>query len=232
MRLRSALQTALTAARANILPGALLQALMLVFLSAYIAHEGTRKFLLEVAQVKSQAGFLFAFVSYIVAGALLPELLRVAFFQSGRIRRRNVWLFVTAAPLWGVMGVMVDAFYRLQGYVFGAGTDLWTIICKVLVDQLGFSPFLGVPMVTAWFLWRDAGFRQSAWKQIFSASFVWDRVFPVQVAGWLVWVPGVTLVYLMPALLQIPVAVLIQCFWVMILTTVGERLSGKNPVVP
>ena len=232
MRFRSALRTALTAARTNILPGALLQALMLVFLSAYIAHEGTRQFLSEVARVKSEAGFLFAFVSYIVAAALLPELLRVAFFQGGRIQRRNVWLFLTAAPFWGAMGIVVDAFYRFQGQLFGSHVDAVTIVCKVLVDQFLFSPLIGVPSVTAWFFWRDSGFRRSAGKQIFCTSFLWDRIFPIQVAGWLIWIPGVTLVYFMPPLLQIPVAVLIQCFWVMILTTLGERFDRKSPLAP
>ena len=218
------------AARANLLPGLLLQCLMLAFFSLYIAHEGTRHFLGEVARVKQEAGYGFSFLSYIIAGAVLPELLRIAFFQSGKATRRNLWLFLTAAPLWGLLGVIVDLLYRLQAVWFGTGHDWFTLFCKVLVDQLLFAPILSAPLIVGWLLLRDEGFRPSAWKQLFRADFLFDKVFPVVVAGWCVWIPGVILVYSMPPLLQIPVAVFIQVFWVLILTTMEESLRTSKGV--
>jgi len=220
--LRRALQSAAAAARANLLPGILLQCLMVVFLSAYVAHEGTRIFLAEVARVRQETGYLFAFVSYATAAALLPEILRIAFFQGGRPTRRNLWLFVTAAPAWGCLGIIVDFFYRCQTGWFGSGTGLMTILPKVLVDQLLFSPLISNPLTIAWFIWRDERFHSTAWRKIFRPGFYMDRIFPVQVSGWIIWIPGVALVYSMPPLLQIPVAVLIQAFWAMVFTTLGE----------
>ena len=64
---------------------------------------------------------------------------------------------------------------------------------------------------------------------IFRADFAFEKVFPVAVAGWCVWIPGVLLVYSMPPLLQIPVAVFIQVFWVLLFTTVEESLRKKSP---
>ena len=230
MRLRRAFQGAFSAVRENMLPGLLLQALMVVFLSAYVAHEGTRHFLAEVATIKSEAGYWFACVSYILSAAFLPEILRIAFFQGGRPRRHNLYQFVTAAPMWGLMGIVVDFFYRCQGVWFGTGNDWTNILPKVLVDQFVFSPFLSSPLIVGWLLLRDERFQRSALRKIFSAAFLFDHVLPVQVAGWCVWIPGVALVYFMPPLLQIPVAVLIQCFWVLILTTLGERNQARgNP---
>lgn len=228
MKFREALRSAVSAARANFLPGMLLQCLMVIFFSAYVAHEGTRAFLAEVATFKQETGYLFAFVSYVFASALLPEVLRVAFFQGGRVGRGNVWSFLTAAPLWGTMGIVVDAFYRMQAVWFGAEADVWTVVFKVLVDQFLYSPFFATPVIVAYFYARDRGFRRAAWERIFSRRFVFEHVFPTQVAGWLVWIPGVFLIYAMPSLLQIPVAVLIQTFWILIFTTLGERLRRRE----
>jgi len=135
VKFRLALRAAGAAARANLLPGLLLQCLMLVFLSLYVSHEGTRAVLAEVARVKGEVGYWFALVSYIIAAALLPEALKVAFFQGGRVTRENARSLAAAVPIWGTMGVLVDLFYRLQVVWFGAGSDFLTITKKVVVDQ-------------------------------------------------------------------------------------------------
>ena len=228
-RFRRSLSLAGAAAKANLLPGLLLQCLMLVFFSLYIAHEGTRRFLGDVAHVKQEAGYAFSFFSYAVAGGVLPELLRIAFFQSGKATRRNLWLLLTAAPFWGGLGVLIDVLYRLQAVWFGDGHDWLTLLRKLLVDQFLFSPFLSVPLIVGWFFLRDERFRPSALGKIFHADFIFDKVFPVVVASWCVWVPGVLLVYSMPPLLQIPVAVFIQVFWVLLFTTMEESLRKKPP---
>ena len=228
-RLRQSLRLAGAAAKANLLPGLLLQCLMLVFFSLFIAHEGTRRFLGDVAHVKQEAGYAFSFISYAVAGGVFPELLRVAFFQSGKATRKNLWLLLTAAPFWGALGMLVDLLYRLQAVWFGNGHDWLTLLCKVFVDQFLFSPFLSAPLIVGWFLLRDEGFRPAAFRMLFRADFLFGKVFPVAVAGWCVWIPGVLLVYSMPPLLQIPVAVFIQVFWVLLFTTMEESLGRKLP---
>ena len=226
-RFRQSLRLAGAAAKANFLPGLLLQCLMLVFFSLYIAHEGTRRFLGDVAHVKQEAGYVFSFISYAVAGGVMPELLRIVFFQSGKATRRNLWLMLTAAPFWGALGMIIDLLYRLQSLWFGNGHDWLTLLCKIFVDQFLFSPFLGIPLAVGWFLLRDEGFRPSAFGKIFCADFVFEKVFPVAVAGWCVWIPGVLLVYSMPPLLQIPVAVFIEVFWVLLFTTM-EDLTDRS----
>jgi hypothetical protein len=222
MKFRAALRIAAQGARANLLPGLLLQSLMLVFLALYVMHEGTRNFLGQVADLKQEAGYLFAFTSYVLSAALLPEILRIGFFQDGRPTRRNLWNFLTAAPAWGLAGILVDAFYRAQIVWFGSGHDWQTIVAKVLVDQFLFSPLLSNPLIVGYFAWRDSGFRRGAARSIFRRGFYLDRVFPVQVAGWGIWIPGVALVYFMPSELQIPVASLIQSFWVLVFLFVNR----------
>jgi hypothetical protein len=224
---RQSLRLAGAAAKSNLRPGLLLQCLMLVFFSLYIAHEGTRRFLGDVAHVKQEAGYAFSFFSYAVAGGVMPELLRVVFFQSGKATKKNLWLLLTAAPFWGALGMLIDLLYRLQTVWFGAGHDWLTLLLKVFADQFLFAPLLSTPLIVGWFFLRDEGFRPSAFGKIFRADFLFDKVFPVVVAGWCVWIPGVILVYSMPPLLQIPVAVFIQVFWVLLFTTMEESLRRR-----
>jgi len=231
MTLRQSLKIAAQAARTNFLPGLLLQALMILFFAAYTMHEGTRSFLVHVAELKNQTGYVFSFCSYIIAAAVLPEILRMGFFHGGKIHRQNLWNILTGALIWGFFGIVVDMFYRLQGVLFGIEST-WTVIAaKMLVDQFLFSPLFGAPFAVGMLAWRDARFRPSALRSILTIDFLLRRVLPVQVAGWFIWIPGVCLIYFMPPLLEVPVAVLIQIFWVLILTTVGERTARQRVAV-
>lgn len=221
--IKESLREGWAAAKKNLLPGLLLQALMVAFFSLYVSHEGTRKFLSEVAHWKQEAGFAFAFVAYAFAGALLPELLKIGFFQDLKIRRGNVKMFLISAPFWGFFGVLVDALYRGQVWMFGNAADIPTIAAKLAVDQFLFSPFLGAPLTVLYFAWAARGFRLSRLREAIGLPTLVRRVFGIQCAAWMIWIPGVCLVYAMPELLQVPVAVLISAFWVLVFTALRER---------
>jgi hypothetical protein len=196
---------------------------MAVFLAAYFFHGGTKRFLEDVARLKAESGYAFAFVLYVLAAAVLPEVLRVVFFQGGRPDGRNLRSLMIAVPAWGAMGVLVDFFYRCQAVWFGTGSDLQTVLAKLIVDQFVFSPFVANPLIIGWFVLCTRGFGRGGWREIFGQNFFLERIFPVQVAGWCVWIPGMALVYFMPSGLQVPVAALLQCFWVLVLTAIRER---------
>jgi hypothetical protein len=228
MRLRAAFLLGLKAVRQNLLPGLLLQAIMLCFILAYLFHGGTQSMLERVGDWREEAGYWFALITYVISGALLPELLRVFFFQKGRIDSANTWRFFTAAPIWGFMGMMVDFFYRCQNSWFGSGNEWQVIVAKVLVDQFIYSPFFANPLINAYLIIRNGGFSCQSVGSVFQRSFISETLLPVQLAGWSVWIPGVTLVYFIPPLLQLPVAVLIHAFWVLLLTTINERAPADG----
>lgn len=226
MTLRHAARIGLQAARDNLLPGLLLQVLMGCFIAAYLLHDGTQSFLARVGESREEMGYAFSFVTYLLSGAVLPEVLRVVFFQRGRPTTENLWSMATAAPCWGIMGVVVDFFYRCQILWFGSENTWSVVLLKVAVDQFLYSPFFANPVITGYFTVRAGRFRREAFDYLFSRAFLAERWFPVQIAGWGVWIPGVTLIYFMPSQLQIPVAVLIHAFWVLILTTLTARRGG------
>lgn len=223
MTLREAIATGLRAARVNLLPGLFLQALMACFIAAYLLHDGTAAFLARVGEIKQEVGYGFAFVTYMISGALLPELLKIVFFQRGRPTLSNLQSFATAGPFLGFMGMAVDFFYRCQNAWFGSGNDWQTLAIKVLVDQFLYSPFIANPISTAFFTLQARKFTRATATSLFTFDFVTEKVIPVQIAGWGFWFPAVTCIYFMPPQLQIPVAVLVQTFWVLMLTTLTAR---------
>lgn len=230
MAIRHAISEGLRATKTNLLPGLLVQALMVIFFALYLSHEGTRILLARLAGVKADAGYAFAFVGYVLAAALLPELLKIAFFQNLRVQRTNLRNFLIAAPFWGSMGMLVDLLYRAQAHWFGTTADFATILPKVLVDQFLYSPFIGTPLAILYFAWAEHGFRLEGIRALLPHLPL--RVFGIQCAAWMIWIPGVTLIYAMPSLLQIPIAILITSFWILIFTTVRERQTSRPRIHP
>lgn len=223
MTFRNAIGVGFRAARANFLPGLLLQATMGCILALYFLHEGSREFFQMVGKSREELGFVFAMTTYTLSGALLPEILRVALFQGCKPTLENLRSFLTLAPIWMVMGTQVDVFYRAQNHWFGSGNEFSTVAAKVLVDQLLYSPFFATPVISGYFAIRAGNFRLEAVRSVFRRHFLAETVLPVQLASWMVWFPGVTFVYVMPPAMQLPFAVLVHTFWVLILTTISER---------
>ena len=223
MKFQEAVRTGLRAARMNLWPGLFLQSIMLCFIAAYLLHDGTQAFLAKVGGIKQEVGYTFAFVSYMLSGALLPELMRIVFFQGWKPRCENLRNFALTGPFIGLMGVTVDFFYRCQNAWFGVGNDWPIVVTKVLVDQLLYSPFLANLLCTGFFTLRDGRFSREVFASIFTLGFITEKVLPVQIAGWAFWFPAVACIYFMPPQLQIPFAVLVQAFWVLMVTTITER---------
>ena len=213
----------LRATRANLIPGLILQALMLALLLSYYFHPATTAWLDRLADVKLRWGFGYSALSAIIAGALVPELMRVLVFQKGRARRENFANLLFTIPFWCGMGMLVDVFYRTQALVFGAEPTFQVVVVKVLCDQLLYSPFVATPLTCWLYDWKLAGYRFDGARRWFSAAYARDVMLPVIFANWGVWIPVVAILYSLPGTLQIPLFGLALSLWVMLLTWMSER---------
>ena len=220
-----ALFIGLQAAKANLIPGLIIQAVMLAIVLAYYWNESTRGWLNELAQLKAHFGYLFSVPLGMFVGALLPEMLKVLVFQRGRVRRQNFESFVFAALFWGFAGGCVDSLYRLQTLLFGNIPTFSVIVSKVLVDQFIYNPVWGAP-ITVWaYEWRDRGFTTVGIAEFFTLGFYREQIVPVLLATWGVWIPVMILIYSLPPLLQVPLFGLALCFWVLLVTSIS---AGKQ----
>ena len=142
-RERSLFQSAWTesvkALRTNLLPGLLLQSVMAGMGAAYIWNTTARHLFQQLAQVRSEWGLIFSFIGTSVASAVFPELLRLVLPRpepGSKKEPRLASRLLFGIPFWGLIGVQVDLFYRLQYLLFGPSETAAVIMKKVLVDSL------------------------------------------------------------------------------------------------
>ena len=81
---RTSLAIGWQAARANLAPALFIQAVMLALLIGYYVSPAVARTLQEFADYKLRHGLVFVVLASIAAGALVPELFLIVFFQRGR----------------------------------------------------------------------------------------------------------------------------------------------------
>jgi len=219
----------LRAARANLLPGLILQGIMLGLLLAYYLYPPTTRLLDQLAELKGKWGYAYSAASAIIAGAVIPEVMRVLVIQKGKMRLKNLTDLLFTAPFWCMMGLIVDAFYRGQAAVFGSGVEFRVVAAKVLVDQLLYSPLIASPLTCWLYDWKNSGYRMSGMGRYLTAAYVRDVIVPVIFANWGVWIPVVCVLYSLPSLLQIPLFGLALSLWVVLYTWISEQRADKPP---
>ena len=213
----------LQAARANFVPGLIVQTVMILVVLAYYSYEPARVWLAHLAEIKARWGYGFSFLAGAVAGGLLPELLTITVSQRGRVRWQNAGNLLFGILFWGSQGVVVDGLYRFQAVLFGSHADFATVVKKVLVDQFVYNPLYAAPVGLAIYEWKNQGYRLAGMGRVFTARFYKERTLPALVATWGVWIPVVSMVYSLPSLLQIPLFSLALTFWVILFTWINRQ---------
>ena len=215
------------AAKANAVPGFVLQTAMLLVLIGYYLSAPVADFLNRLAQYKSEHGLAFVVVAAVLAGAIVPELFVIIFFQRCRFRWENLRNLAFTIPTWGIDGILVDLMYRLNATWFGDVTTVSVVTAKILVDQLGYNPFFAAPAEVLVYEWKNEGF---SWKSV-RRALTWehyrDKIVPTLLATWAVWGPLMAIIYSLPFALQFPLFSMALTFWVLLLTYMTNRFAGK-----
>lgn len=217
----------LRAARANLVPGFIVQVIMLTLLLGYYFYPPTTAFLNKLASLKEQWGYGYTLIASILAGALIPEIMRVLVFQRGKIGRANFGNLAFASFFWAWSGMVVDFFYRQQVAWFGAEVTFGVVATKVLIDQFIFNPLYAAPVSSWAYDWKSLGYPLRGIGQFFTIGYYRRVILPTLVATWGVWIPVVTILYSLPPLLQIPLFALALSLWVMIYTWMSEQRAAR-----
>ncbi|NCC53680.1 MAG: hypothetical protein EOM20_21075 [Spartobacteria bacterium] len=207
--------------RENLAPGIVLWCVALGLVLVYFFVPATRAFFERIAALKTRGGYAFAAVSTAICGGLLPFLYLLG---AHRIPRNECWkqgLFYIL--FWAYKGMEVDAFYRLQGLVFGDTGTAPVIIKKVLVDQFIYNPFWAAPSLAVIYAWKDGGFSAAALRQAFSRDLFTFTIPAVLFSTWFVWAPTVAIIYSLPVPLQVPLFNVVLCFWVLALNILARH---------
>ena len=159
-RVAVAWKIGLHAARANLLPGLMLQGVAVLFLAVYMCSSDFRRALEIVARLQDAHGFVFSFATRALFAGLVPFL-----FQALIPSLRPVSLFRTLSfslVWWGFQGVVCYWFYAVQAWLYGIGDAVSVVAAKVLTDMFVFTPLWGCPSNAVSHLWLNNGF---SWKK-------------------------------------------------------------------
>ena len=224
---RAPLSIGWQAAKANAIPALLIQAIMLALLTAYYTSDTVSSALTQLAEFKRTHGLVFVIVASIAAGALIPELFLVLFFQRGRPNSRNLRNLLFTIPVWGFDGSLVDLLYRTEATWFGDVVTLPVVCAKICVDQFGYNPFFAAPFGVLTYEWKNTGVSMRPVRDLFMWRHYRDKIIPTLVATWAVWIPLMAIIYSLPLALQFPLFGLALSFWVLLLTYMTNRFAGK-----
>lgn len=226
-RLPSPWQAGLRGARANLVPGLVLQAIALALVLAYFHHAPTRDALAGLAAWRAEYGFGFAMFTTGLCGGLLPfAYLRLA------SRHRPAWpqgLALTA--FWAYKGLEIDIWYRVLAVFVGEGNDVATVAWKTVLDQFVYCPLFAVPLTTIVYAWTQRGFSSGAvLADMRAPRWYARRVLPVLLSNLGVWVPAVCIIYTLPTPLQLPLQNVVLCFFTLLLAHLSaeERTAGAS----
>ena len=210
------------AARANLLPGAVIQVMTLGVVLGYYFAEPVRLWCDQLALWKEQAGYGGAMLTTALAGGVVPAVVLALW------RRQGTWLAAMYfSAFWAIKGAEVNLLYEIQAMIFGAGTEIHTIIAKVLVDQWCTLPLWAVPTMSLAYFVAEQQFSWSRTRAAMSRRWLLDVVAPMLVANQAVWVPAVALIYCLPTSLQLPVQNLVLLFWTLLLAFLTDQAAGQ-----
>lgn len=213
--------TIATVFRQNRLPCLVLNALAVALVASYYQVPALAGFWEAVGDFKTRWSFVFSCVSTMFAAAILPTFIQMA---MGTLRSEGRWQRLALLTLfWGYRGMEIDLFYRFQGWLFGHGNDLRTLIIKVVFDQFVMSPLWFVPTYVIALRWAEMGGSWARTKPTLNREF-WTRTCPlVLVTNWLIWMPALALVYSLPPALQFPLFTIVMCFFILVVTVMTSR---------
>jgi hypothetical protein len=209
-------------ARANLVPGLMLQAAALALVLAYYRNDTTREVLGRVMAWREEVGVWLSMATTGFFGGLLPMLyLKLRRATRGRYSAAQVGV-VTA--FWTYKGFEVDLLYRLLARFVGEGNDFGTIAVKTVIDQFVYCPVVAVPLTVLVYEWVSVGFDARLVKaDVQDGGWVGRRVMPVLISNVGVWLPAVCIIYTLPTALQLPLQNLVLCFFTLLVAHQTRR---------
>ena len=216
----------LRSARANLLPGLVLQAFALVLVLAYYHHTPTHEAVNRLADLRIRMGVIFGILSTGLFGGLLPLIYLKAMPAT---RTRYTWaqgMAITA--FWAYKGLEIDLWYRFLAWRVGEGTGPGTVATKMLLDQFIYCPILAIPLTVLVYDWCEHRFSGAALAtEVRAPRWYARRVMPMLISNLGVWTPAVCIIYALPTALQLPLQNLVLCFFTLMLAHISRRAPVK-----
>jgi hypothetical protein len=214
-------QIGVRAARANLVPGLVLQVAAAALVAAYYLSPGFHERLQHVADWQDRYGIVSTMLMRVVFNALIPAAF-CALIPGLHMRRPGAAL-VFGMVWWAFMGANTHVFYNFQAWLWGSEAGVATVLLKTATDMLIYSPFYASPIVAIAHLWQDQNYAWRATRLQLGPGWYRRVVLPNMVPGWTFWTPGVLILYSLPTDLQMPMSALLGCFWSLMCLQIALR---------
>jgi len=205
-----------------------LQLAMALTVAAYYCWPAATTLLSGYAAWQHSGGILAAALATALAGGVLSEISLVYVGDNGRWTPAHLENLAFKFGLFFVAGALVYEFYAWQAIWFGQG-DAWSVLVpKILVDQCIYTVFWATPFYTLLTRWKALGYSAPKLWRGLDAEFVTERMLPILVTNWMFWLPGVSLIYAMPLVLQTPLFIFATAIWGLLLPAVAQQERAES----
>ena len=214
------------AARANLVPGLVLQVAAAVFVLAYYRSAGFHAWLQHVADWQDRYGITFTMLTRVVFNGLVPA----AFCALvPELRQQRPWAALGfGVAWWAFMGANTHPFYHFQAWLWGTEATLRTVILKTAFDMLVYSPVYASPITALAHLWQDHGYSWRVTRRQLGPGWYRRLVLPKQVHGWTFWAPALLVLYSLPTALQMPLSALLGCCWALMCLRIARHTPAAG----
>lgn len=213
------------ALKQNIVPGLILQSVAIAIACSYFFWPASQPVFAFFSALKVDYGWRYALIATGIFGGLIPLFY---LYVIGQVKGKLWILILFHFAFWAYRGVEINLVYQLQAWLFGNELNFVTIVQKTAVDQFIYSALWAAPTIIVIYRWRDAGFNFSRWIKSMDKSF-WRLEIPtVIISNWLIWIPAASIIYTMPAPLQLPLFNLVLCFFVILIASLGPEKQASN----
>lgn len=210
-------------ARENFIPGLVIIFFAALLVAAYYAFSSVRDALEGLQSLRNSWGLAFSMLTSAVGPGLIPGLYLMLVGKSRHDGRGFLDLFFTCL-IWSTNMIWIDTFYNFQDWFWGPSIGFGVIISKMLLDQFVFTPLLSIQHVALGFRLRDLNYDFKMLGSALHDDWIIKVIIPMMVSCWLTWIPGTLVVYSLPLPLQIPLMVLIQCFFALETAFVSSKM--------
>ena len=212
----------LRGARANLVPGLVLQAFALGLVLGYYFVPGIAEALRHLEALRERFGITYSIISTALFGGLIPWIYLKA-NPTTRLRYTIAQGLVLIA-FWSYKGVELHLLYGGMADLFGHDNELGTVVKKVLVDQFIYCPLLAVPGMWLAYAWVEGQFAiKPIIANVRQRGWVMHEIAPLFIANFGVWMPTVSIIYTLPTALQLPLGNLVLCFFTLMLAHLSQR---------
>jgi len=208
-----------------------LQLAMALTVAAYYNWPAAAAVLSRYAAWQHGGGIPGAALATALAGGVLSEVSLVYIGDRGRWSPAHLENLAFKFALFFVAGAIVYEFYAWQAIWFGQGAAWSVLVPKILVDQFVYTVFWATPYYTLLTRWKALGYSAAKLWRDLDLEFVTERMLPILVTNWMFWLPGVSLIYAMPLVLQTPLFIFATAIWGLLLPAVARQESAE-PAAP